>query len=268
MNQAMHIGNIFIDTYVHTCIVSASLYYPHFRIVRQVVTETYQNEDHFDITFIILIWIAFLPTIVVQWFVAHWLLIGGGNTNLNRTTSSTSRANRSGNYDNIHQDTFNTNGNYVDNNSEQQLPQHLLQPRRISTSNNPRGGGGHHPPQSHQLEVATSAGPPPPAPSITCSSSSTSRSNIKNGVETIMVHDLTARRSHSNHQQQQQLRPGGGGGAAASSNGGHHSSNENSTPAGKRPRAKSTVDSMLTNQVKSFLAASSHTTILLYYVYE
>ena len=242
---------------MHTCIVPASLYYPHFRIVRQVITETYQNEDHFDITFIILIWIAFLPTIVVQWFVAHWLLIGGGNTNLNRTTSSTSRANRSGNYDNIHQDTFNTNGNYVDNNSEQQLPQHLLQPRRISTSNNPRGGGGHHQPQSHQLEVATSAGPPPPAPSITCSSSSTSRSNIKNGVETIMVHDLTARRSHSNHQQQQQLRPGGGGGTAASSNGGHHSSNENSTPAGKRPRAKSTVDSMLTNQVKSFLAASS-----------
>ena len=146
--------------------------------------------------------------------------------------------------------------------NSEQLPQHPsqlnVQPRRISTSNN----RGHHPPQSHHLEVATSAGPP--APSITCS---TSR-NVKNGVETIMVHDLTARRSHSNHQQQQ-LRPGGGGGGTAtSSNGGHHSSNENSTPAGKRPRAKSTVDSMLTNQVKSFLAASSHTTILLYYVYE
>ena len=248
-------------------LLPASLYSPHFRIVRQIITETYQNEDYFDITFIILIWIAFLPTIVVQWFVAHWLLIGGNTTNLNRTPS-TRASNRTGNYDNIHQDTFNTNGNYVDNNSEQQLPQHLLQPRRISTSNNPRGGGGHHPPQSHQLEVATSAGPPPPAPSITCSGSSTSRSNVKNGVETIMVHDLTARRSHSNHQQQQ-LRPGGGGGGTAtSSNGGHHPSNENSTPAGKRPRAKSTVDSMLTNQVKSFLAASSHTTILLYYVYE
>ena len=135
-------------------------------------------------------------------------------------------------------------GNYIDNSAE-----HLQQPRRISTSNSNNRGGHHPPPQSHHLEVATSAGPP--ASSITCS---TSR-NVKNGVETIMVHDLTARRSHSNHQQ----RPGGG----AASNGGY----EDPTPGSRRPRAKSTVgvvDSML-NQVKSF--PQHHTlSILLYYV--
>ena len=46
------------------------------RIVRQVVTETYENDDHFDITYIIIVWFAFLPTVIVPWFIAHWLLIG------------------------------------------------------------------------------------------------------------------------------------------------------------------------------------------------
>ena len=95
------------DARIYIVLLPASLYSPHFRIVRQIITETYQNEDYFDITFIILIWIAFLPTIVVQWFVAHWLLIGGNTTNLNRT-SSTRASNRTGNYDNIHQDSSNT----------------------------------------------------------------------------------------------------------------------------------------------------------------
>ena len=93
-------------------VLPASLYSPHFRIVRQIISETYENEDYFDITFIILIWIAFLPTIVVQWFVAHWLLIGGNTTNLNRT-SSTRASNRTGNYDNIHQDSSNTTPGYT-----------------------------------------------------------------------------------------------------------------------------------------------------------
>ena len=41
-----------------------------------MVTETYDNDDHFDITYIIIVWFAFLPTVIVPWFIAHWLLIG------------------------------------------------------------------------------------------------------------------------------------------------------------------------------------------------
>ena len=51
-------------------------FFSAFRIVRQVITETYENDDEFDITYIIIVWIAFLPTLVVPWFIAHWLLIG------------------------------------------------------------------------------------------------------------------------------------------------------------------------------------------------
>ncbi len=40
------------------------------------MTETYDNDDHFDITYIIIVWVAFLPTLIVPWFVAHWILIG------------------------------------------------------------------------------------------------------------------------------------------------------------------------------------------------
>lgn len=46
------------------------------RIVRQVVTETYENDDDFDITYIIIVWVAFVSTIFVPWLTAHWLLIG------------------------------------------------------------------------------------------------------------------------------------------------------------------------------------------------
>ena len=46
------------------------------KIVRQVVTETYDNEHDFDVTYIIIVWLAFLPTVIIPWFVAHWLLIG------------------------------------------------------------------------------------------------------------------------------------------------------------------------------------------------
>ena len=41
-----------------------------------MVTETYDNDDHFDITYVIIVWFAFLPTVIVPWFISHWLLIG------------------------------------------------------------------------------------------------------------------------------------------------------------------------------------------------
>ena len=40
------------------------------------MTETYENDSHFDLTFIIFVWITFLPTVTLPWFYAHWVLIG------------------------------------------------------------------------------------------------------------------------------------------------------------------------------------------------
>ena len=68
------------------------------------MTETYDNDDHFDITYIIIVWFAFLPTVIVPWFIAHWLLIGalrkdrflpyfnnGNNGHQHRRSSSSNR---------------------------------------------------------------------------------------------------------------------------------------------------------------------------------
>ena len=40
------------------------------------MTETYENDSHFDLTYIIFVWITFLPTVTLPWFYAHWVLIG------------------------------------------------------------------------------------------------------------------------------------------------------------------------------------------------
>ena len=40
------------------------------------MTETYDNDAHFDLTYIICVWITFLPTVSLPWFYAHWVLIG------------------------------------------------------------------------------------------------------------------------------------------------------------------------------------------------
>ena len=44
--------------------------------MRQVITETYENDDQLDITYVVIVWIAFLPTVVVPCFFAHWIYIG------------------------------------------------------------------------------------------------------------------------------------------------------------------------------------------------
>ena len=46
------------------------------RMVTHSMTETYENDSHFDLTFIIFVWITFLPTVTLPWFYAHWVLIG------------------------------------------------------------------------------------------------------------------------------------------------------------------------------------------------
>ena len=68
-------------------------FFSAFRIVRQVITETYENDDEFDITYIIIVWIAFLPTLVVPWFIAHWLLIGKQKKSLHITSKMGSLCN-------------------------------------------------------------------------------------------------------------------------------------------------------------------------------
>lgn len=36
--------------------------------------ETYENEAHFDITYLMFVWMAFLPTVIVPWIYANWVL--------------------------------------------------------------------------------------------------------------------------------------------------------------------------------------------------
>ena len=45
-------------------------------MVTHSMTETYDNDSHFDLTYIIFVWITFLPTVTLPWFYAHWVLIG------------------------------------------------------------------------------------------------------------------------------------------------------------------------------------------------
>ena len=45
-------------------------------MVSHSMTETYENDSHFDLTYILCVWITFLPTVTLPWFYAHWVLIG------------------------------------------------------------------------------------------------------------------------------------------------------------------------------------------------
>ena len=48
----------------------------NFRIVRQMVDETYENDDHFDVTYVVIVFVAILPALIVPAIVGHWILIG------------------------------------------------------------------------------------------------------------------------------------------------------------------------------------------------
>ena len=45
-------------------------------MVTHSMTETYENDSHFDLTFIIFVWSTFLPMVTLPWFYAHWVIIG------------------------------------------------------------------------------------------------------------------------------------------------------------------------------------------------
>ncbi|XP_058830624.1 uncharacterized protein LOC131689504 [Topomyia yanbarensis] len=44
------------------------------RLARMTLVETYENQAHFDITYLMFVWIAFLPTVIVPWIYASWVL--------------------------------------------------------------------------------------------------------------------------------------------------------------------------------------------------
>ena len=44
------------------------------RLARLVLEETYDNSGHFDLTFLMFVWIAYLPTVVNPWIYATWIL--------------------------------------------------------------------------------------------------------------------------------------------------------------------------------------------------
>ncbi|XP_065077521.1 uncharacterized protein LOC135700800 [Ochlerotatus camptorhynchus] len=44
------------------------------RLARMALVETYENQAHFDITYLMFVWMAFLPTVIVPWIYANWVL--------------------------------------------------------------------------------------------------------------------------------------------------------------------------------------------------
>nr|AGX85001.2 NPYLR3 [Aedes aegypti] len=44
------------------------------RLARMALEETYESEAHFDITYLMFVWMAFLPTVIVPWIYANWVL--------------------------------------------------------------------------------------------------------------------------------------------------------------------------------------------------
>lgn len=48
--------------------------FPLHRLARLVLEETYDNSGHFDLTFLMFVWMAFLPTVINPWIYATWVL--------------------------------------------------------------------------------------------------------------------------------------------------------------------------------------------------
>ena len=44
-------------------------------MITHSMIETSENDSHFDLAYIIFVWITFLPTVTFPWFYAHWVLI-------------------------------------------------------------------------------------------------------------------------------------------------------------------------------------------------
>lgn len=51
-----------------------SLRIHHYSIARMVLEETYENTSHFDITFLMFVWMGFLPTVINPCIYGSWML--------------------------------------------------------------------------------------------------------------------------------------------------------------------------------------------------
>ncbi|KAG8200121.1 hypothetical protein JTE90_018910 [Oedothorax gibbosus] len=61
-----------VSTYA-TCLLPLNL----IRLLKHVVYETYENSYHFDISFIMVVWLAFLPTVTTPVIFLFWQRAGG-----------------------------------------------------------------------------------------------------------------------------------------------------------------------------------------------
>ena len=41
-----------------------------------MVKETYDNDDYYDVTYVVIVFISFLPSVFMPWFFVQWILIG------------------------------------------------------------------------------------------------------------------------------------------------------------------------------------------------
>lgn len=44
------------------------------RLARMALVETYENSTHFDLTYLMFVWMAFLPTTIIPWLYGSWVL--------------------------------------------------------------------------------------------------------------------------------------------------------------------------------------------------
>ena len=47
-----------------------------FRLVRHSIVDSYSSDSPLDLLYIVFVFITFLPTVIIPWFYAHWVLIG------------------------------------------------------------------------------------------------------------------------------------------------------------------------------------------------
>ena len=81
---------------LYTYIYSVSFFI--YRVVRQTVAETYANDDYYDVTFVVIVFISFLPSVFTPWFFVHWILIGQIKTKgMRNILFHSSKSSRNGN---------------------------------------------------------------------------------------------------------------------------------------------------------------------------
>ncbi|KAL1397475.1 hypothetical protein pipiens_009733 [Culex pipiens pipiens] len=104
------------------------------RLARMTLVETYENQAHFDITYLMFVWIAFLPTVIVPWIYASWMLSRPAKERLRGYLRLSSRRNTKSEQS-------------VDDGGGNSSPPGVKTPLSIQTSSSV---GNHHPHQHQQ----------------------------------------------------------------------------------------------------------------------